>query len=79
MGSYPEMNEALPTNLVIKTRTARILTPAIIFAALIVVGIVSVIAIALSSAVFSSNGVRTGGLSAAEGFLMIAVSVLQAE
>lgn len=74
MGRYPELSTALPTHFVKPTRTAKLLTPAIVFTTVAVLAGASVVGIAIAGLVFGSGGVQTGGVKATQGLLLAAVS-----
>jgi hypothetical protein len=74
MGKYPELRPALPTNSVKPTFTARVLTPAIVFTALLVLSVTSVVGLAIPGGIFA-GGIHGGGVKAAQALFMIAVSL----
>jgi hypothetical protein len=73
MGRYPDLRPALPTNFVKSTTTARLLTPAIVFAALLILLATSIAGLAIPGAIFA-RGTHGGGVKAAQVFFLLAVS-----
>ena len=76
MGRYPEVKEALPATYATKSRTARLLTPAVVTGIVGALAIASIIGIAVASTVFASNSIKIGSMDAAQGLLVVAVGFI---
>jgi len=75
MSAYPDLRPALPTNFVNKSRTAKCLTPGIVFGAVGILGVIGVVGIAIAGSVFAAHGVSMAGVNAAQVFVVMAVSL----
>jgi cadmium resistance protein CadD (predicted permease) len=60
MTEYPEIQQALPHNLVVPTNTARLLSPWIVLAALCVLCASSGVAFSAAGVAFANAGINTG-------------------
>jgi hypothetical protein len=74
MRRYPELRPALPTNFVKPTKTAKVLTPAIVLTTLGILTVSSIVGIAVAGSDFGLKGIHIGGEKIAQAFLLIAVS-----
>jgi len=75
MGDYPEVKEALPVTYATKSRTAMLLTPAIVTGMVVALTMASIIGIAVASIAFALNSFKTESSIAAQGLLLLAVSI----
>ena len=71
---YPEFRPAMPVNLLRPSCTSRVLTPGIVFVAVLLLAAISITGIVIAAAVFSSHSLHTMSVSAAQAFVLIAVS-----
>lgn len=76
MGRYPEVRSALPTHFVKQTRTAKMLPPAITFMTVMTLAAASIVGIVVAGYIFGVKTAAIGGVKAAQGFQLLAVSKL---
>ena len=73
MDGYPEARCTVPTNVLRPSRTARILTPCIVFSAVIILTAASITGVVVAASVYESASPYQPGESAAQVFVLIAV------
>jgi len=73
MGTYPEVQQALPQDSVFLTRTARLLNPWIILTNLCILGTSSALSLVIAGVGFAGQRLSSG-LEFAMGALVVAVS-----
>ena len=75
MKRYPDLEPAMAARLRRPSRISRILTPSVVLATVLVLAGMSTTGIVTAAAVFSSHSPHTMSLSAAQAFVLIAVSL----
>jgi len=75
MGPYPDLRPALPTNYALPTATSRILRPAIVFAAILLLVAVTVVGFLIAGLVFSNAAIPMRSVGTAQMFELVAVSL----
>jgi len=73
MERYPQVKEALPVTCTTKSRTAMLLTPAVVTGTLGALTIASITGIAVASTSFSTDAVKANSVGAAQVLLLLAV------
>ena len=71
---YPDLLPALPASFMKPSRTARLLQPGIVFATVIILGCMSLLAVLVAGSIFSSLDARTSGTNATQALALISVS-----
>ena len=74
MRRYPELRPALPTNFVKPTKTAKVLTPAVVLTNLGILTVTSIVGIPVAGSDFGLKGIHMSGEKIAQAFLLLAVS-----
>ena len=73
MEQYPEPRRAVPMTVLRPSRTTKILTPGIVFLAVIIQAAASIVGIVIAVSIFHSKSPLEPGESAAQVFVLIAV------
>jgi hypothetical protein len=74
MDYYPEPRRAVPMDVIRPSRTTKILTPGIVSVAVIIQAAASIAGIIIAVSIFNSKSPLEPGESAAQVFVLIAVS-----
>ena len=76
MGPYPDLRYGAPLNYALPTTTSKILRPAVVFACIVLIAIVTVVGFVIAGISFSDRALPTRTVGAAQVFGFVAVSLI---